>query len=232
MLEYRRYRDAAAHLSEPVRRRRAATSTARRRCRPSCGGSRSRRRRPSTSPSGSARRSATCCASPPEPDISHIRPTVSLERRLRGAARRCSRAAASFDFDEEFGDEDRLTQAVTLFALLELHREGEATWEQKEPFGPIEIRRRDERDERPRADRRGAALPLAAAGRRPPSWPRRARRARRQVDRGDRRCSRGPRRGRARGRPARGRRRLHPRQRPRRPRTRRGACWPSRGRRR
>jgi segregation and condensation protein A len=43
------------------------------------------------------------------------------------------------DFDEEFGDEDRLTQAVTLFALLELHKKGEASWNQKEPFGPIEV---------------------------------------------------------------------------------------------
>ena len=44
-----------------------------------------------------------------------------------------------FDFDEVFGDEDRLTQAVTLFALLEMHKRGEATWEQKETFGPIEV---------------------------------------------------------------------------------------------
>ena len=35
--------------------------------------------------------------------------------------------------------EDRLTQAVTLFALLEMHKKGEATWEQREVFGPIEI---------------------------------------------------------------------------------------------
>jgi len=78
---------------------------------------------------------------PPDVDISHIRPTVSLEKRL-GALRRALRAAAAgkLDFDEHFGEEDRLTQAVTLFALLELYRRGEATWEQSEPFGPIEIR--------------------------------------------------------------------------------------------
>jgi segregation and condensation protein A len=45
----------------------------------------------------------------------------------------------SFSFDELFASEDRLTQAVTLFALLELHRRGEATWEQSEALGPIEI---------------------------------------------------------------------------------------------
>ena len=38
--------------------------------------------------------------------------------------------------------EDRLTQAVTLFALLELYRRGEATWKQSKPFGPIEIVKR------------------------------------------------------------------------------------------
>ena len=77
---------------------------------------------------------------PPEVDISHIRPTVSLERRLR-ALRDILRRRASFDFDEEFGGEDRLTQAVTIFGLLELYRKGEITWEQAEPFGPIQVRK-------------------------------------------------------------------------------------------
>jgi segregation and condensation protein A len=73
-------------------------------------------------------------------DISHIRPTVSLERRLR-ALRDALGRRTSFDFDDEFGGEDRLTQAVTLFALLELYRKGEVTWEQSEPLGPIQVRR-------------------------------------------------------------------------------------------
>lgn len=77
---------------------------------------------------------------PPEVDISHIRPTVSLERRLR-ALREALARRPSFDFDEQFGGEDRLTQAVTLFALLELYRKGEVTWEQRKPLGPIEIRK-------------------------------------------------------------------------------------------
>ena len=75
---------------------------------------------------------------PADPDTSHIRPTVSLERRL--GVLRSLLVAGSFDFEEHFGSEDRLTQAVTLFALLELHRKGEATWEQREAFGPIEVR--------------------------------------------------------------------------------------------
>jgi segregation and condensation protein A len=79
---------------------------------------------------------------PPPVDISHIRPTVSLERRLR-ALRDALAGHASIDFDDEFGGEDRLTQAVTLFALLELYRKGEVTWKQSEPLGPIEIRRQE-----------------------------------------------------------------------------------------
>jgi segregation and condensation protein A len=76
---------------------------------------------------------------PPEVDISHIRATVSLERRLR-ALRDVLRRRKSFDFDEEFGGEDRLTQAVTIFGLLELYRKGEITWEQSVQFGPITVK--------------------------------------------------------------------------------------------
>src|SRR6266516_1874140 len=79
-------------------------------------------------------------ATPPPLDTSHIRPTVSLERRLR-ALRDALAGRPSIDFDEQFGGEDRLTQAVTLFALLELYRKGEVTWEQRKAFGPIEIRK-------------------------------------------------------------------------------------------
>ena len=34
---------------------------------------------------------------------------------------------------------DRVTVAVTLFALLELYKQGELTWAQDEPFGEITI---------------------------------------------------------------------------------------------
>ena len=81
-------------------------------------------------------------ATPPELNLDHIRPTVSLEKRLR-ALRDALRSHGSIDFDEQFGGEDRLTQAVTLFALLDLYRKGEATWEQAEAFGPIRIRMRE-----------------------------------------------------------------------------------------
>lgn len=75
---------------------------------------------------------------PPAPDTRHIRSTVSLQRRL-GVLRDLVRTRGTLDFDDAFGSEDRFTQAVTLFALLELHRRGEATWTQKETFGRIEV---------------------------------------------------------------------------------------------
>ncbi len=34
---------------------------------------------------------------------------------------------------------DRATVAITLFALLELYKRGEAAWEQDEPFGEITV---------------------------------------------------------------------------------------------
>ena len=88
-----------------------------------------------------ARRSrwATCSRCRRSPTRSHIRTTVSLQRRL-GVVRDLLRSRKTLDFDDAFGSEDRFTQAVTLFALLELYRRGEATWTQKETFGRIEVR--------------------------------------------------------------------------------------------
>jgi segregation and condensation protein A len=138
MLEYRRYRDAAAMLSErfedgrrylyrtaslPAELRRVSLDAA----------------KATYEPELLASAIGGLLVEPADPDTSHIRPTVSLERRL-GALRELLTGRGSFDFEEAFGDEDRLTQAVTLFALLELYRKGEATWEQREPFGPIEVR--------------------------------------------------------------------------------------------
>jgi segregation and condensation protein A len=75
---------------------------------------------------------------PPAPDTRHIRPTVSLQRRM-AVLRELLTDRDRFDFDEVFGAEDRFTQAVTLFALLEMHVRGEATWSQRKTFGPIEV---------------------------------------------------------------------------------------------
>jgi segregation and condensation protein A len=76
---------------------------------------------------------------PPPVDTSHMmRPTVSLERRL-AHLRDLLRTRISFSFDDAVAESDRMTQAVTLFALLELYKSGELVWRQRENFGPIEI---------------------------------------------------------------------------------------------
>jgi segregation and condensation protein A len=76
---------------------------------------------------------------PPPVDTSHLdRVTVSLERRLQHLRGLLS-ARRRFSFEEAVAGEDRMTQAVTLFALLELYKSGELVWAQREPFGPIDI---------------------------------------------------------------------------------------------
>jgi segregation and condensation protein A len=75
---------------------------------------------------------------PPPLNLTHIRaPRVTLGERLthlRALLRR-----GRFDFDEAVDGSDRVTVCVTLFALLELYKRGEARWEQAEPFGPITV---------------------------------------------------------------------------------------------
>ncbi len=75
----------------------------------------------------------------PEPvDVRHIgSPKVTVAERL--AHLRALLARGSFSFDEAVARADRVTVAVTLFALLELYKQGEATWSQEEPFGEITI---------------------------------------------------------------------------------------------
>src|SRR3954466_1396120 len=79
---------------------------------------------------------------PERVDLSHVTvPKVSVAERLsvlRGLLRR-----GAVSFDEAVAGADRVTVAVTLFALLELYKQGEATWEQAEPFGPIAVQGRD-----------------------------------------------------------------------------------------
>jgi segregation and condensation protein A len=76
---------------------------------------------------------------PPAVDTSHLnRVTVSLERRLQHLRELLS-SRRRFSFEDAIAGEDRMTQAVTLFALLELYKSGELVWAQAEPFGPIDI---------------------------------------------------------------------------------------------
>ncbi len=75
---------------------------------------------------------------PPAPDLTHLRsPRVSVGERL-GVLRDLLRRG-TFAFDEAVRGADRMTVAVTLYALLELHKRGEADWDQGEPFGPITV---------------------------------------------------------------------------------------------
>jgi segregation and condensation protein A len=75
----------------------------------------------------------------PEPvDVGHMTtPKVSVAERL--AHLRALLRAGSFSFDAAVERADRVTVAVTLFALLELYKQGELTWSQDEPFGEITI---------------------------------------------------------------------------------------------
>ncbi len=76
---------------------------------------------------------------PPEVDTSHLdRVVVSFERCVSNLRELLS-ARESFSFEEAVRGQDRMTQAVTLFALLELYKGGELAWRQDRPFGPISI---------------------------------------------------------------------------------------------
>jgi segregation and condensation protein A len=71
-------------------------------------------------------------------DLTHIAtPRVSVADRL--AVLRELLRRGTFSFDEAVRDADRATVCVTVFALLELYKSGEAAWEQDEPFGPITV---------------------------------------------------------------------------------------------
>jgi segregation and condensation protein A len=75
----------------------------------------------------------------PAINLRHMaRPHVTVAERLDRL--RSLLRLGSFSFDEAVVDADRMTVAVTLFALLELYRRGEADWEQSENFGEITVR--------------------------------------------------------------------------------------------
>jgi segregation and condensation protein A len=138
MLEYRRFRSAAAFLRErleaengfrfrsaplppPLRRVSVEAASA------------------VYEPEQLARAIGGLLSVPPPIDIAHVRrPSVSIEQRLRHL-RDLLAGSRSFSFDDAVRGADRLTEAVTLFALLELYKAGEARWEQEVPFGPITV---------------------------------------------------------------------------------------------
>ncbi|TMK74347.1 MAG: chromosome segregation protein ScpA [Actinobacteria bacterium] len=122
MLEYRRFRKAAGFLSETLAResgfryRAAPLPPELRRVSLDLAGA-------SYEPEQLAAAIGGLLRTPPPLDLRHVSRThVTVEARLA-----------------HLRGEDRLTQAVTLFALLEMHKLGEATWTQKKLFGPIEV---------------------------------------------------------------------------------------------
>lgn len=138
MLEYRRYKTAAAFLNErlgaeqgfryreaplPPGLRRVAVETA----------------EAVYEPALLAEAVGGLLRLPPQLDLAHVGGAhVSIEQRLAHLRALLGRAGR-FSFDEAVKGADRLTEAVTLFALLELYKAGEASWEQAEPFGPITV---------------------------------------------------------------------------------------------
>jgi segregation and condensation protein A len=138
LLEYHRYRGAAEHLrgrlaAEQGHRYRAAPLPPElRRVSIEVAG-------PSYAPQALAEAIGELLHVPPPLDLRHVRrPAVSVEERLRHL-RALLANRARFSFDEAVAGADRLPEAVTLFALLELYKAGEARWEQEVPFGPITV---------------------------------------------------------------------------------------------
>ncbi|MET0836697.1 MAG: segregation/condensation protein A [Thermoleophilaceae bacterium] len=138
MLEYHRYRGAAEHLRERLeaehghRYRAAPLPPELRRVSIEVADS-------AYDPEALAEAIGELLRVPAPLDLRHVRrPAVSVEERLRHL-RRLLANRARFSFDEAVAGADRLTEAVTLFALLELYKAGEARWEQEVPFGPITV---------------------------------------------------------------------------------------------
>jgi len=136
MLEYSRYRRAADFMHErlaeesgfryrsvpiPIALRRVSLELA----------------EPAYEPELLGRAIGDLLRTPPPLDLGHMaQPRVTVEQRLRHL-RGLLRTRGSFAFEEALAGADRLTEAITLFALLELYKAGEAEWEQSKPFGPI-----------------------------------------------------------------------------------------------
>jgi segregation and condensation protein A len=75
---------------------------------------------------------------PPPVSLEHLTtPRVTVAERL--AHLRALLRGGRCSFDEAVRGADRVTVAVTLFALLELYKQGEVSWRQEEPFGDIAI---------------------------------------------------------------------------------------------
>ncbi|MEX2196908.1 MAG: segregation/condensation protein A [Thermoleophilaceae bacterium] len=138
MLEYRRFRAAAGFLHErlaaehghryrsaplPRQLRRASLETAEQ----------------AYEPVTLAKAIGGLLRAPAPLELGHVfRPMVSVEQRL-SHLRSLLSGHGRFDFDAAVRGADRMTEAITLFALLELYKAGEAGWQQDSAFGPITV---------------------------------------------------------------------------------------------
>jgi segregation and condensation protein A len=139
LLDAHRYRGAADHLAERLehesryRYRSAPLPRELRRPDPAAAGAVYR-------PAQLGKAIGGLLREPPRLDLRHLSiPKVSVAERLSHLRALLRRGRCTFD--EAVRGADRVTIAVTLFALLELHKRGEATWTQSEPFGEIAIER-------------------------------------------------------------------------------------------
>ncbi|MGH2864073.1 MAG: segregation and condensation protein A [Solirubrobacteraceae bacterium] len=165
MLDARRYRTAAAHLGEllagehgvrfrsappPVSLRRAIVHA----------------QDGSQDPVVLGEAIGRLLVMPPSISLRHIGSVrVSVAERLAHLRRLLGRG--SFSFDEAVRGSDRMTVAVTLFALLELYKRGEVDWEQQQSFGEIAVHAGPRRAPAPPAalaPAPGRALPRELAG--------------------------------------------------------------------
>ena len=81
----------------------------------------------------------TLLTPPPQIQTGHLHvPRVTVAERL-STLRTLLLRRGSFDFESAVAGADRVTVAVTVWALLELYRQGEADWHQDVPFGPIRV---------------------------------------------------------------------------------------------
>jgi len=137
MLEAQRYRRAAEHLAarlageDGVRYRSAPLPASLRRTNLADAGAVYDPRRLGAALGGLLR-------VPPKLTLAHITiARVTTAERLAHLRALLRRGATTFD--EAVRGADRVTVAVTLFALLEMYKQGEVTWSQPEPFGDIAI---------------------------------------------------------------------------------------------
>ncbi|MGH2895105.1 MAG: segregation and condensation protein A, partial [Solirubrobacteraceae bacterium] len=101
---------------------------------------------------------------PPPVNVSHMTsPKVTVAERL--AHLRALLSRGRFTFSDAVGRADRVTVAVTLYALLELYKQGEATWTQDEPFAEITVEALVAPNRLPNLAERRAAAHAAAAER-------------------------------------------------------------------